>query len=109
MNRSSSPISSPKTTPSAAHCARSLAIPKRYRAWVEDWVFATGHEGYLARLGASRLEQLQSEALSPVPVEPKDWSETPSPEERAAVLAMQIAERNAIDGEAQHPINAILP
>jgi acyl CoA:acetate/3-ketoacid CoA transferase alpha subunit/acyl CoA:acetate/3-ketoacid CoA transferase beta subunit len=75
--------------------------PKALRAWVEDWVFATDHETYLSRLGTPRLEQLRAEAMSPKAAEPKGWDEPASPEERAAVLAMRIAERKAVDGQAE--------
>ncbi|MGD0183850.1 MAG: CoA-transferase [Roseiarcus sp.] len=75
--------------------------PKALRAWVEDWVFGTDHESYLARLGAARLENLRAEAMSPRPATAKGRDEPASPEERAAVLAMRIAEGKAVDGEAE--------
>ena len=75
--------------------------PKALRAWVEDWVFGTDHEAYVGRLGAERLDDLRAQALSPTPAEPKGWDEPPSPEERAAVLAMRIAENEAAAGRAE--------
>jgi acyl CoA:acetate/3-ketoacid CoA transferase alpha subunit/acyl CoA:acetate/3-ketoacid CoA transferase beta subunit len=75
--------------------------PKKLRAWVEDWVFGTDHEAYLERLGVARLNDLRAQALSPTPAEPKGWDEPASPEERAAVMAMRIAENEAAAGRAE--------
>ena len=69
--------------------------PAALRAWVEDWVFATDHASYLERLGASRLDDLKAEAVSPVPAERRGWDEPASAEEGAAVLAMRLAETMA--------------
>ncbi len=74
--------------------------PAKLRAWVEDWVFATDHDSYLERLGADRLAHLQQQAIAPTPAEPKGAAEPASPEERAAVLAMRIAESEAAAGRA---------
>lgn len=74
--------------------------PKALRSWVEDWVFATDHEGYLGRLGSDRLGALQAEALSPVTSPVKDPAASASPEECAAVLAMRVAEREVKAGRA---------
>jgi acyl CoA:acetate/3-ketoacid CoA transferase alpha subunit/acyl CoA:acetate/3-ketoacid CoA transferase beta subunit len=73
--------------------------PAKLRAWVEDWVFSTDHESYLGRLGYERLMQLQKEAVAPTPAEP-GADAPPSAEERAAVLAMRIAESEAAAGRA---------
>jgi len=75
--------------------------PKALRAWVEEWVFGSDHETYVARLGAERLDDLRAQATSPTPAEPKGWDETASAEERAAVLAMRIAENEAVAGRAE--------
>lgn len=81
---------------------RSLSRdPTKLRAWVEEWVFSTDHEGYLERLGPERLERLQREAVMPTPAAPRGSDEPASPEERAAVLAMRFAEREAEQGRAQ--------
>lgn len=81
---------------------RSLSRdPTKLRAWVEEWVFSTDHEGYLERLGPERLERLQREAVMPTPAAPRGSAEPASPEERAAVLAMRFAEREAAQGRAQ--------
>lgn len=74
--------------------------PKALRAWVEDWVFGTDHESYVARLGQDRLRALQAAALSPVAEPPADPSAPASPEERAAVLAMRCAEQEVRAGRA---------
>ncbi len=74
--------------------------PAKLRAWVEDWVFGTDHTTYLARLGDERLAKLRKEAVAPTPAEPKGADEPASTEERAAVLAMRIAEREAAAGRA---------
>lgn len=74
--------------------------PKALRAWVEDWVFGTTHASYLARLGQDRLKALQDAALSPPVGAIKDPTAPASPEERAAVLAMRIAEREVHAGRA---------
>ena len=75
--------------------------PAKLRTWVEDWVFSTDHESYLRRLGAGRLARLRGEAIAPTPAEPRGAGEPPSAEERAAVLAMRIAEREAAAGRAE--------
>ena len=75
--------------------------PKALRAWVEDWVFATDHDSYLERLGAARLDELRAAAIAPVPAEPKGWDEPASAQERAAVLAMRVAEDEAVAGRAE--------
>jgi len=81
---------------------RALARdPGKLRAWVEDWVFATDHAAYLDRLGAERLTRLQREALTPTPAESKGADEPASPEERAATLAMRIAENEVAAGRAE--------
>ena len=74
--------------------------PAKLRAWVEDWVFTTDHDSYLERLGADRLAHLQQQAVAPTPAEPKGADEPASPEERAAVLAMRIAESEVVAGRA---------
>ncbi|QRG09026.1 3-oxoacid CoA-transferase [Xanthobacter dioxanivorans] len=66
--------------------------PGALRAWVEEWVFGTDHAAYLDRLGAVRLDDLRAEAVSPIAADPKGWDEPASPEERAAALAMTVAE-----------------
>lgn len=75
--------------------------PAALRAWVEDWVFGSDHDSYLARLGSERLEELRAQALGPVAHTPCDASATVSPEERAAVLAMRMAEEQAASGKAE--------
>jgi len=75
--------------------------PKALRAWVEDWVFGTDHESYLARLGATRLAELRAAAIAPASAAPKGAGEPASPEESAAALAMRLAEKMAVAGEAQ--------
>lgn len=74
--------------------------PKALRAWVEDWVFGTDHDGYLARLGTSRLDDLRAAAIAPVIPPTADAALAASPEERAAVLAMRIAEAEVKAGRA---------
>lgn len=74
--------------------------PAKLRAWVEDWVFATDHASYLERLGSTRLDDLRAEAVSPVTAERIGWDDPASPEECAAVLAMKLAEREAVAGRA---------
>ncbi len=73
---------------------------KALRAWVEDWVFGTDHDSYLARLGLERLGELRNAAINPTVAAPTDPSFPASPEERAAVLAMRIAEREVKAGRA---------
>jgi acyl CoA:acetate/3-ketoacid CoA transferase alpha subunit/acyl CoA:acetate/3-ketoacid CoA transferase beta subunit len=75
--------------------------PKMLRAWVEDWVFGTDHDGYLARLGSSRLSALRAAALTPEVAAPADAETAVSPEERAAVHAMRVAEAEVRAGRAQ--------
>lgn len=75
--------------------------PKALRAWVEDWVFGTDHAAYLDRLGAARLDDLKAEAITPVPAPSKDADAPASPEERAAALAMTLAERRVADHAAE--------
>lgn len=75
--------------------------PRALRAWVEDWVFATDHAGYLRRLGEPRLAGLRAAAIRPVPVAPKDPGAPASQEERAATLAMRAAESEVAAGRAQ--------
>jgi acyl CoA:acetate/3-ketoacid CoA transferase beta subunit len=70
------------------------------RAWVDEWVLATDHAGYLRRLGEPRLEDLRAAALAPVPAQAADIHSPASPEERAATLAMRVAEREATAGRA---------
>lgn len=74
--------------------------PKALRAWVEDWVFGTDHAAYLRRLGSARLDSLRAEAIFRTPAACKGWDEPASLEERAAVLAMRVAEAEAVDGRA---------
>ncbi|MCC0042635.1 MAG: 3-oxoacid CoA-transferase [Rhodobiaceae bacterium] len=76
--------------------------PGALRAWVEDWVFATDHAQYVARLGADRLNGLRQQAITPEPAEPRDADAPASPEECAAVLAMRMAEARAVDGSADN-------
>ncbi|MFA7666257.1 MAG: CoA transferase, partial [Burkholderiaceae bacterium] len=75
--------------------------PKALRQWVEEWVFATDHAAYLARLGPERLARLQAEANTPsAPQAPS--SDTPaSEEERAATLAMRVAIVEAEQGRSE--------
>lgn len=81
---------------------RSLSRdPKALRAWVEDWVFGTDHAGYLQRLGESRLADLRRASIAPVPAAPKDADAPASAEERAATLAMRIAEQEVAAGHAE--------
>jgi len=75
--------------------------PAALRAWVEEWVFQGDHQSYLARLGTDRLGQLQRQALTPTPAQPRDAGAPASPEERAAVLAMRMAEERVAAGQAQ--------
>ena len=80
---------------------RTLARdPKALRAWVEEWVLATNHDGYLRRLGEQRLANLRALALAPVPDRAADAPASASPEECAATLAMRVAEREAAAGRA---------
>ena len=80
---------------------RTLARdPKALRAWVDDWVLATDHDGYLRRLGEPRLAALRASALAPVPGKATGVHESASPEERAATLAMRVAEQEAVAGRA---------
>ncbi|MBV1866048.1 MAG: hypothetical protein KUG74_16655 [Rhodobacteraceae bacterium] len=65
--------------------------PEGLRAWVEDWVFDSDHESYLARLGQGHLEDLRKAALDPQPEPARDADAPASPEECAAVLAMRKA------------------
>lgn len=74
--------------------------PAALRAFVEDWVFGTDHAGYLERLGPARLADLEAAAVSPVPAEPVGRDEPASAEERAATLAMRVAEAAVADGRA---------
>lgn len=81
---------------------RALARdPAALRAWVEEWVFGTDHESYLEKVGPSRLEGLRRQALAPTPAAARDADAPASPEERAAVLAMRLAQREARAGRAQ--------
>ena len=75
--------------------------PAALRAWVEEWVFSTDHQSYLDRLGAERLEELRRQAMSPTPAAPRDADALASPEERAAALAMRMAEERVADGRAR--------
>jgi acyl CoA:acetate/3-ketoacid CoA transferase alpha subunit/acyl CoA:acetate/3-ketoacid CoA transferase beta subunit len=75
--------------------------PAGLRAWVEDWVFASDQDLYRARLGKDRLDHLRAAAIAPVPAAPRDADAPPSAEERAAVLAMRMAEARADDGLAE--------
>lgn len=75
--------------------------PMKLRAWVEDWVFGTTHDSYLARLGLDRLGELRDAAINPRIAAPADPKLEASPEERAAVLAMRIAEREVKAGRAE--------
>lgn len=74
--------------------------PRALRAWVEDWVFSTDHEGYVRRLGSDRLARLRAEAERPTAAKAAAVAGPPSPEERAATLAMRIARDEAIAGRA---------
>jgi acyl CoA:acetate/3-ketoacid CoA transferase beta subunit len=74
--------------------------PKALRAWVEDWVFASDHAGYLARLGTERLERLKAEARTPSLAQPLAVDGPNSEEEAAATLAMRIAAAEAAEGRA---------
>lgn len=81
---------------------RSLSRdPAKLRAWVDEWVFSTDHKHYLERLGSERLERLKKEAVTPTPAAPRGSDNPASPEERAAVLAMRFAEREAERGRAE--------
>jgi acyl CoA:acetate/3-ketoacid CoA transferase alpha subunit/acyl CoA:acetate/3-ketoacid CoA transferase beta subunit len=81
---------------------RSLSRdPAKLRAWVDEWVFSTDHKRYLERLGSERLERLKKEAVTPTPAAPRGSDNPASPEERAAVLAMRFAEREAERGRAE--------
>lgn len=75
--------------------------PEALRNWVEEWIFGTDHAQYLSRLGQARLDGLRASALSPVPTPPRDPDAPPSAEERAAVLAMRMAEARAVEGRAE--------
>lgn len=75
--------------------------PASLRAWVEDWVLDTDAAGYLERLGPARLDDLRRQAVAPTPAAPRDAQANASPEERAAVLAMRLAEAEAQAGRAQ--------
>jgi len=75
--------------------------PAALRGWIEDWVFENDHASYLSRLGAERLESLRESAISPVSATPRDADAPASAEERAAVLAMRMAEARAVDGRAE--------
>ena len=80
---------------------RALARdPEALRAWVEEWVLATDHEGYLRRLGDRRLADLRATAQIPPPARDSGVRPPASPEERAATLAMRVAEREAEAGRA---------
>lgn len=74
--------------------------PRALRGWVEEWVFATDHRGYLERLGEARLARLRAEAESP-PSAPAAPDAPASPEERAAVLAMRAAHAEVVAGGAR--------
>ena len=75
--------------------------PAALRGWVEEWVFATDHAGYLDKLGAARLEELRRQAIAPTPAAPRDADAPASPEERAAVLAMRMAGERVAQGRAR--------
>ncbi len=75
--------------------------PKALRQWVEEWVFATDHDAYLARLGPQRLARLQDEARNPTVAAPPSGDVPPSEEERAATLAMRVATAEAEQGRAR--------
>lgn len=75
--------------------------PKALRAWVEDWVFSSDHEGYLRRLGEERLARLRAQAEMPTVAAPVAVDGSPSPEERAATLAMRFARAEAVAGRAE--------
>jgi acyl CoA:acetate/3-ketoacid CoA transferase alpha subunit/acyl CoA:acetate/3-ketoacid CoA transferase beta subunit len=75
--------------------------PKALRTWVEEWVFATDHAGYLARLGEARLARLRAEAEAPAAIAAPPPDGPPSPEERAAVLAMRFARAEVVAGRAR--------
>jgi acyl CoA:acetate/3-ketoacid CoA transferase alpha subunit/acyl CoA:acetate/3-ketoacid CoA transferase beta subunit len=75
--------------------------PEALRGWIEEWVFENDHASYLSRLGAERLESLRESAISPVSATPRDADAPASAEERAAVLAMRMAEARAVDGLAE--------
>lgn len=77
---------------------RLVRDPKALRAWVEDWIFGTTHESYLARLGEARLEGLRAAAITPPIEAPRDPDAPASPEEIAAYLAMLIAEEEVATG-----------
>jgi len=80
---------------------RSLSRdPKALREWVEAWVFDSDHERYLRRLDGERLAGLRRAALAPVPAAARDPDAPASPEERAATLAMRVAEREVAAGRA---------
>lgn len=70
---------------------RLTCDPDAMRKWVEDWVFDSDHDSYLARLGPKRLAGLQKSAIDPQPEPPRDADAPASPEELAAVLAMRKA------------------
>jgi acyl CoA:acetate/3-ketoacid CoA transferase alpha subunit/acyl CoA:acetate/3-ketoacid CoA transferase beta subunit len=74
--------------------------PKALRAWVEDWVFGTDHEAYLARLGPQRLAALRVDPAPPPEVHPAAPGAPASPEERAATVAMRVARAEAAAGRA---------
>jgi acyl CoA:acetate/3-ketoacid CoA transferase alpha subunit/acyl CoA:acetate/3-ketoacid CoA transferase beta subunit len=75
--------------------------PEGLRCWVEDWVFGADHAQYLARVGQERLEGLRQQAISPVPTAPRDADAPASAEERAAVMAMRMAEARVAEGLAE--------
>jgi acyl CoA:acetate/3-ketoacid CoA transferase alpha subunit/acyl CoA:acetate/3-ketoacid CoA transferase beta subunit len=75
--------------------------PRALRAWVEEWVFATDHGSYVARLGEARLARLRALAEAPAVTAPVPVDGPPSPEERAATVAMRIARSEAAAGRAE--------
>lgn len=67
------------------------------REWLEEWVFAVDHDGYLARVGEERLAELRRRAGSdPEPVVLPDGP--PTEEERAAVFAQRFTTNAVEDG-----------
>jgi len=75
--------------------------PDAMRAWVEDWVFSSDHDSYLARLGKDHLDFLCASALDPIPETPKDADAPASPEEIAAVVGMRKSVRLAASGKSE--------
>jgi acyl CoA:acetate/3-ketoacid CoA transferase alpha subunit len=63
--------------------------PAAMRSWVEEWVFAGGHDDYLRKLGSSRLDGLR---VNRAPKSPRSLEEQPmSAAEGAATLATRVS------------------